>query len=509
MKDITSNISYIIAFRATNIERIAALVFVLKKLRNYFPDLEILVVEQDSEAKLDLDANLNVKHLFIFNSGLFNKGWSFNLAEKHTQKSVLAFGDADIFLEKEDYLSFFKSAENFEAITPNMTEAINVRISDANTLKYENIDKRPLFDTFAGGLVILTREGFEKIGGWDERFEGWGCEDNAVSHVIYNTLTSKTYYFPMYHIDHPRSQLDGKEQVKYEENKNLMAEILSMNETPLLRYIQYLQDQEKGIAEKYTPTAKTKEASTHSRPLQFVLAITTFNRLDYLKICIQSFLKTRTSSPMVSWKIIVADDGSMDGTKAYLVELQSKHPIHVIYNERIQIQNQVNTILKYLTTIEFDVCFKSDDDVVFRQSGWDILYWQTMERTGYQHLVYYDKRWRPHANLQRPISFGHLESNCLAENIQGAFYTLTKAIIQQVGYFDTQRFSGVGLDHVDYSFRCCRAGFNVLKHPFDVKNSNDFIRLQGLESYTGALTSKYKSLFNSKETVEYKKEVMH
>lgn len=509
MKGLISNISYIIAFRAANIERITALVFVLKKLRTYFPDLEIIVIEQDSESKLDLDPKLNVKHFFTFNAGLFNKGWSFNFAVKNTQKTVLAFGDADIFLDKKSYLNCFEAIKDFEAITPNMTEAINVVIPHDDTLQHEENNKRLLFNAFAGGLIVITREGFEKIGGWDERFEGWGCENDAVSHVIYNTLTTKTCYFPMYHIDHPRSQVDGKGQIKYQENKNLLEEILTMNEASLRRYIQYLKKQETGNPQKYLLNSKDKEISFPSKPLKFVLAVTTFNRLEYLKSCIQSFLQTRTVSPLISWKIIVADDGSMDGTKDYLRELQSKYDAHIILNERTQIHHQVNTILKFLSNKDFDVCFKCDDDVVFQKSGWDKLYWQTLERTGYHHLIYYDKNWRPHINLEHPISSGFLEANCSAENIQGAFYTLTKDIIEDVGYFDTQRFGSSGLGHVDYSFRCCRAGFNVLHHPFDVKDSNDFIRLQSADSYRSALTSKYKSLFNSKEIEAYKKRVMH
>jgi len=499
MENNTVDVSYIIAFRAENIERVDALIFVLKKLRGYFPKLEILVVEQDSEPKLELDENLKVKHIFVFNSGLFNKSWAFNIAVKNTQKPVFAFGDADIFLEKEDYLTCFAATKNFEAI---------VSRSENRILQYERGNTSPLFNIFAEGFVLLPRKGFEKIGGWDERFEAWGCEDHALSHLVYSTLTSKTYYFAIHRINPPHSEAVEKAGGKYEENRNWMEEIMSMNEAALLRYLQYLQNQDKGNPDKYRIEGKAKEESNDSKPLKFVLAITTFNRLDYLKACIQSFLETRTSTPPVSWEIIVADDGSTDGTKAYLAELQSEHPIHIIHNKRTRIHHQVNTILRYLSNREFDVCFKCDEDVIFQKSGWDMLYWQTIERTGYQHLIYYDKNWRPYSNLQPPITCGYLTANCTAENIQGAFYTLTKEVIEKVGYFDTQRFGRSGLGHVDYSFRCCRAGFNVLKHPFDVKNSNDFIRLQNLDSYMGTLTSKYKSLFNSKEIKEYKKRVM-
>ena len=58
MPDLVKNISYIIGYRETNEERKKALLFVLRKLRNYFPSLEIIIVEQDEFSKLQLDSSL-------------------------------------------------------------------------------------------------------------------------------------------------------------------------------------------------------------------------------------------------------------------------------------------------------------------------------------------------------------------------------------------------------------------------------------------------------------------
>ncbi len=502
MQDNISDVSYIIGFREANTERKAALIFVLKKLRNYFPDLEILVVEQDNKPKLTLDKSLNVKKIFIRNDRLYNRCWAFNVGVNNTEKNIFVFADSDIFLEKKDYLECFQTVAEFEAVTPNMSEAINIRISNPATLDYEILHKRELF-TFAGGILLLTKNGFGKIGGWDERFEGWGAEDEAISHVIFETLTSKSFSFPLYHIDHPRTELDGKQQEKYLENRNMAKEILSMSGPSIKNYIQRLKNIPHGIPEKYFNENKEKKIEG----LKFILAITTYNRIDYLKTCINSFLRTKNKD--IKWQLLIADDGSSDGTKEYLAELEATMNAKIIYNNRVDIHQQVNSILNYLSNIDFDLCFKCDDDVVFQKPGWDLLYMETIERTGYQHLVFFDNNWNPSVNLNRPITFGQLTSNCPPEKIQGAFYTLTMEVIKKIGFFDRQCFGRRGLGHVDFSFRCCRAGFNSIDHPFDVKNSNDYIRLQKSNNYSSSLSAKYKSLLNPKEVVEQKRKLIY
>lgn len=503
MCDNIESICYIIGYRESNHERKEALLFVLLYLRKLFPTLEILVIEQDISPKFSIEESFHIRHIFIQNSGLYNRCWGFNVGAENTQKQVLAFGDSDLFLKKEDFLICFKAAENFEAITPNKKEAINIAIRNQVDFEFEVINKRPIY-TFAGGLLILRKAAFEKIGGWDERFEGWGGEDDALSHVIYNRLTSKTFEFPFYHIDHPRTLNDGIQQEKYQNNKYLAEEIKMMNGPSLDRYIRFLKNKTQGAVDKYDNlTIKLNKKDK----LNFVLAITTFNRLDYLRNCIDSFLKTRDSA--INWQLIIADDNSTDETKAYLEELQKEQDAIIIHNDKVDIHRQVNTVLKTLLKMDFTLCFRCDDDVIFRQSGWDLLYWRTIQRTGFQHLIFYDKNWFPIHNLERPIQRGNLVSSCSAENIQGAFYTLTKEIIQTVGFFDEQQFGRRGFGHVDYSFRCCRAGFNAIPTPFDVIKSNDFIKLQAIGDYKKSITSQFKSLLNPKEIISLKKELIN
>ena len=500
MSPLFSDISYIICYREASKERVSALQFTLRRIRSYFPDIEILIVEQDSKSKLILDKGLNIKHLFIFNSGLFNRSWAFNYASKNTTKKTLVFADADIFLEKEGFIECFNATNDFEAITPNKLEISNVSI-DQDTNEIQFLNERKLH-SFAGGMLIVTRDAFEKIGGWDERFEGWGGEDDALTHVVYNRLKSKSFNLPNFHIDHPHEFITGNNHPQYESNKALKEEIVTRNGVALDRYIQQLKTSDLGNPEKYNTSVSSKS----SKSKKFVLAITTYNRLDYLRKCVESFIQTRSDA--ISWQLIIADDNSTDGTKEYLQKLEETHTAIIIHNDRTNIHHQVNTILKTLSNLEFDLCFRCDDDIQFLQNGWDNLYWNTIEQTGYDHLIFFDKNWLPYSNLSLPIRMGNLVANCHPEKIQGAFYTLTKEVIEKVGYFDEQQFGASGLGHVDFSFRCCRAGFNVLRSPFDVENSNQFVQLQAVQTYSSASSLKKKSDSNSNNVLAIKKQLL-
>jgi glycosyltransferase involved in cell wall biosynthesis len=89
--------------------------------------------------------------------------------------------------------------------------------------------------------------------------------------------------------------------------------------------------------------------------------------LDYLKNCVESFLQTKNDN--ISWQLIIADDNSTDGTKEYLEHLEAKHSTKIIQNTGTGIHRQVNTILKTLSNMTFDLCFKCDDDIQFLQKG--------------------------------------------------------------------------------------------------------------------------------------------
>ena len=160
----------------------------------------------------------------------------------------------------------------------------------------------------------------------------------------------------------------------------------------------------------------------------------------------------------------------------YLDSLKIKNAkVVVIKNKRLGVHQQMNTILNYLETIDYDFCFKIDDDIAFLKTGWDKLYYEAAIKTGNHHLVFCDENWCKEQFLDKPKIERVLNGRVPMLHTHGFFYTLTPHVIEKVGFMDVESFGFRGMGHVDYTIRCARAGFTNEFTPWDVLNSNEYI----------------------------------
>ena len=208
----------------------------------------------------------------------------------------------------------------------------------------------------------------------------------------------------------------------------------------------------------------------------FIIGITTFNRIKYLTECITSLLDTLNKN--VDYIIIVADGNSKDNTQEYIKNLviPDNVSLYLVCNYEHFIYRQSNSILKLSNQFNFDFAFLINDDVIFMNSNWDIYYYNTYIKTNYDHLVFYDIN---HKNYYHKIKNNNnlLISYTNANNCQGAFFTFTKKIIKNIGYFDESNFKIRGHSHIDYTIRCCRNKFNNEDYLYDAIESSKYIKL--------------------------------
>jgi len=73
-----------------------------------------------------------------------------------------------------------------------------------------------------GGLLVVSRAAWEKVGGYDERFIGWGHEDSA----LHTTLLAEAHWDRIegraWHLWHPRDHTDTPER---RQNRLMMVQV--------------------------------------------------------------------------------------------------------------------------------------------------------------------------------------------------------------------------------------------------------------------------------------------
>ena len=217
----------------------------------------------------------------------------------------------------------------------------------------------------------------------------------------------------------------------------------------------------------------------------FILAVTTYNRINYLRECLDSFEKTKCNN---TWTVIIADDGSIDGTQ----RLVNYYGYKLIQNNKSGVSSQTNSIFQEINHIEFDCCFKIDDDITFLQKGWSEAYHSAILKTGYEHLVFTEVgralNSMKHRGKRTHQTFKYnLRSSCDWINAQGCFFTVTPRTLSMVGYFDTTTFGPHESGHVDYTGRCCDVGMNDYYDLYDLDGSEKFIHLKQDDDYVHSL----------------------
>ena len=264
-------LDYIISYRESSPDRRKALMYVVSYLRQMFDRLNIIVVEQDTSPKLKAADLPHCQLIFVYNAGLFNRGWSNNVGVNATRRPFIAFADCDIFLKKESYLNCFDALQFFDAVDPKKSyitnvglppdaicphKSINHQEKDSQEVPSENlsgyrIKNRRYGNTFAGGIFFIRRQSLLALGLWDENFEGWGGEDNAMEHVIRLFLRQCRLQLEVFHIDHSRTRFDTREQPAYQANSRRCQEICAIHGTALLAYLKEKNKTISGAVDKY------------------------------------------------------------------------------------------------------------------------------------------------------------------------------------------------------------------------------------------------------------------
>lgn len=195
------------------------------------------------------------------------------------------------------------------------------------------------------------------------------------------------------------------------------------------------------------------------------IGIITYNRIDYLKKVVDAVIRN-TSSPYV---LVVADDGSDDGSKEFL----NSKSIPMIGGVNRGISWNKNRALFALRNYagSSTIVLLEDDTLPF-QFGWEALWADAVSRFGYAtyaHPKVLDAVMAGSGAPTDPYGCTKITSQCA---------TVSSLALDQVGYFDT-RFKGYGIEDGEWSTRLRNCGFGIVRVP---DNNGGYIKANAMIS---------------------------
>jgi predicted glycosyltransferase involved in capsule biosynthesis len=147
----------------------------------------------------------------------FSRSATHNYAAKMAKNDVLLFCDADMVFDIDLIENGLKIVHDVPWIAP-MNQKWDITWQSSNQLlsmpvdvKLKDLDlnisrKWGAERCRAGAMIMITKENYFKMGGFDERFNGWGYEDNAFLLMCEATIGSFVETDNIaYHLWHPLS----------------------------------------------------------------------------------------------------------------------------------------------------------------------------------------------------------------------------------------------------------------------------------------------------------------
>lgn len=203
------------------------------------------------------------------------------------------------------------------------------------------------------------------------------------------------------------------------------------------------------------------------RRLKVGIGITTYNRLDSLKVVVETLLKT-IAAEKHDVRVIVADDGSIDGTPHWLLQGN----VEFIRGLNRGVAANKNRLLGLLR--DCDAIFLAEDDIEFIKTGWIDYYISGMAATGIHYFLLLPPEMYPHAMGEKEVNGWKVR---YSPNTGGFFCAMSKHALEVLGGMGSG-YKGYGHAHVEYDHRANAAGLSGRRHDF-----RPFAHLAGAEQF--------------------------
>ena len=322
-------VSIAMTIRCSSLQRKKNLMYVVDLLSE-IPDVEIIIVEQDIKPSLSCsDFSQCCKYKFVFNDQKFNKSWGINIATELARSDVLCIHDADMILDTQTlYRAISEVLKGREFVKPYgilvdlTSEETEYLICGGTELNIDRaagqIDRndKGQYPPICGGIFVISKNFFFEIGGMDERFSGWGGEDDAMSYRVQNQDPETKVYKKSiaFHLWHQKSAHDKSDSAQYIHNMAILSAYLEIGDSLISKFTNDIKTN--ANENKYLPLEPKRNHS--SLPLISCLCITR-DRVKRLKRAIFCF----NQQTYLSKELIIVCESDDSQTISYIESLSS------------------------------------------------------------------------------------------------------------------------------------------------------------------------------------------
>ncbi|MEH7119633.1 galactosyltransferase-related protein [Neobacillus vireti] len=328
--------------------------------------------------------------LGIIDKGEINKAKAVNLAAKKATREILVIADADVVFDPQLIIKALKVLPHAPCIIP-FTEIYDIDRSGTERLvkskpawpfafKADECKKASwIYQGFAGKLIIIPKVNFEAAGGFDERFIGWGGEDDAFSLAV-QTISGKLENIEgvIFHLWHPSSSYSTNPFGKA--NGELLNRYKRANGDPqkmlkLIRERKYNQDR---IHQDNIELLNSKKGHLFKSPKsQICFAILVHEKKNLVKQLIENVRYFCPNSAIVLY------NGSYDSTLCEGLGVPvcpSSHKLNYGYTAVYFLET-----MEWLEEMEiqYNYFINIDSDALFIKSGYEEFIQNQMKDTDY------------------------------------------------------------------------------------------------------------------------------
>jgi len=222
-------IDLIIPFKNIDINRERNLRYVLNMYKTYVKNLNICVVEQDTNTNL---SSFNIKHIKIsFDNDAIHKSTCYNIGVKSTNSKYLILADSDIVVNFDFLKRIEQHFDDNKLVIPFNKPFFMLNNTESEELIQTNILKGTIERQVVNvsGIQMISRDSYYKIGGYDPQFVGWGPEDLAFFYKANKILGVIKLDGQVFHLYHE----PGVKSMKYHYRRQLLRDIMDKSDENL------------------------------------------------------------------------------------------------------------------------------------------------------------------------------------------------------------------------------------------------------------------------------------